>query len=163
MRHQKLDQDTLKYLLEYFPDSGVFVWCHGGGPRYRGKIAGSVSKRGYEVIRVLGKIYYAHRLAWLYVYGEWPDGIIDHIDRDPLNNRIQNLRVATAAENTMNSKLRSTNKSGVRGVYYEKQTRKWRAAIKISGQSIKLGRYEELEDAAEARRTAEKKYGIITP
>lgn len=102
----------------------------------------------------------AHRLAWLYVTGVWPEHQIDHIDGDGLNNRWDNLREVTNQENQQNRKRMSRNTSGVIGVSFDKGMQKWSARIKAAGKYQYLGCYDKLEDAAKARKDAEEKYGF---
>src|SRR5690554_1763211 len=111
-----ITQSDLHEVLNYCPDTGVLTWKKQLAPRGRiGSIAGCAEKKGRSAgrvsIRIHGKLYLAHRLAWFYVHGEWPE-LIDHIDGDPSNNRLSNLRRATKAQNGWNSGPRSHNTSG---------------------------------------------------
>lgn len=124
---------------------------------------GRPATNGYLQIEVAGKRYMAHRLAWLYVYGEWPSGQIDHINQDRLDNRISNLRVVTNKQNGENVKQFKHNKSGRTGVYWVHGRQKWGASIKQHGKSIMLGEYECLIDAVAARVRAEKTYFTHAP
>ena len=103
-----LTQERLKELVTYDLETGEFRWRDDletrAGPRMNGKRAGSVDWAGYAKIKLDGDLYYSHRLAWLYVYGEWPELGIDHIDRDRANNAIANLRQATPAQNSARKK-----------------------------------------------------------
>lgn len=101
--------------------------------------------------------YLAHRLAWFYVYGVWPDPICDHRNQNRADNRLENLRQATSSQNLINSKMWSNNTSGVKGVSLS-QRGKWVAEIRVMKKKVCLGTYENIEDAAAARRTAELKY-----
>lgn len=99
------------------------------------------------------KIYQAHRLAWLLHYGEWPKGVVDHKDGDPGNNRIENLRDCTHAQNIANQRRRTDNKSGVKGVYWDASRKKWHAQIVKevgTSKSRSLGRFNTIEEAAAA-------------
>lgn len=127
----------------------------------RGTVTGNTNVHGYTVLHVDGTIYYAHRLAWLYVYGYFPENLIDHIDQNKGNNRISNLRETNKFCNAINSGSLITNTSGVKGVYWDKQTQKWRAAIVVNNKTINLGRYKEKLHAAAARYEAEIKYGFV--
>lgn len=98
-----------------------------------------------------------HRLIMEHHFGD-SNLIIDHIDRDPLNNRKSNLRFCTYQENTFNKSKQKNCKSGVRGVYWDKSRSKWAAQIQINLKIIPLGRFEKFEDAVKARKEAEKKY-----
>ena len=128
--------------LDYNPLTGIFTWRVKVNSRAKaGAVAGSQS-RGYWVIRVAGKLHGAHRLAWFFVYGEWPKQI-DHINGIQSDNRIANLRLATNAQNAQNSRCR--NRAGFKGVSPKKG--KWRATIKHDGRSIQIGTFASPEEA----------------
>jgi hypothetical protein len=146
MTEKILTQDRLRSLLDYDPETGVFT-------RPNGKAAGTVRPDGYKKITLGGVQYYAHRLAWLYVHGVSPD-VIDHIDRNPSNNAIHNLRSVTHAENMQNASPRCDNTSGHRGVIYFKRTRRWRANICLAGKNHSLGYYATAGEAREAYQKA---------
>jgi hypothetical protein len=95
-------------------------------------------------------LYRAHRLAWLYVHGEWPRKLIDHIDGDGLNNRIANLRLASAAENIINRVAQSNNASGIKGVSWHKASQKYQAVIHKDRRQIYLGLFATAEEASAA-------------
>ena len=99
-----------------------------------GDIAGCVEVRGYKVIKILGRKYKAHRLIFLYHNGYIPK-FIDHIDGNRINNRIENLRVATREQNNQNAKFRKDNTSGIKGVSWNKRTKKWIAQCSVNGVS----------------------------
>ncbi|MES2627266.1 MAG: HNH endonuclease signature motif containing protein [Pseudomonadota bacterium] len=164
---QSLDAGYIRAILSYDPETGIFTWLPMGGDsetarRWNGKtagnIAGTVGKRGYRAIGVAGEIFQAHRLAWLHVYGEWPGNHIDHIDRNPDNNAIANLRVASQSENSANRSLPSNNKSGAKGVHWNKKVGKWRAGIRVKRKMIHLGHFESVVDAALAYEAAAKEH-----
>jgi hypothetical protein len=145
-----LTQEILKYHLHYCPETGIFTWLVPAAHRMKpGDIAGWTHKRGYRDIRVLGKIYKVHRLAWLYIYGVWPTKGIDHINGITGDNRIQNLREANNAQNLHNSKLRKDNTSGYHGVSWSKSHNKWIAKISYRGKERYIGSYSNAEEAAE--------------
>lgn len=153
----QLTQDLLKSLLNYDPDTGVFTWLvQRRGTAKAGTTAGSINGCGYIHIRVNIKMYPAHRLAWLYVYGVWPSKGLDHINRVRTDNRIANLREATDGENKQNCSLHRNNSSGIKGV--GRNQGKWRARISVDDRQIYLGRYTTIEDAIAARKAAEVKY-----
>ncbi len=153
--------ETVRELLDYDPEIGFFTWKPRGIPkfdnRFAGRRAGAQSR--YEGIMINHKRYSAHRLAWFHYYGEWPDHI-DHIDGDGLNNRIANLRSVTNTVNSRNQRMHSTNTSGFNGVYLTKNGDRWWASIKVDGKQIGLGTFENIADAAEARKAADIKYGF---
>ena len=109
----------------------------------------------YRRIQLDGRKYKAHRLAWLYLFGEWPKGQIDHINRNSLDNRIANLRDVSQSENQHNRPEQANNTSGVKGVHWHKQKMRWQAAIRINGKLIHLGLFGTKEEAAYARFHAE--------
>ena len=149
--------DELRSLLHYDPETGIFRWAQ--APRRGvsiGSVAGSPDNNGYINIAYRGAKYKAHRLAWLCVNGKLPDSTIDHIDRDPSNNRISNLRLATQAQNNVNRQV--DNSFGLRGVAYQKHgKRKKRYVAQISykcqwtGQHVHkgLGYFMTAEEAHE--------------
>jgi hypothetical protein len=161
---RELTQERLRSLLSYNPDTGEFTWLVGGRRRRLGEIAGcpKVDRSGkvYIRIKIDGKNYYAHRLAWLYSYGAWPENQIDHLDQDSLNNRLINLRDVTNAENHKNQKIPKHNSSGVMGVYFHNKAQKWMAYIKVNGKLIYLGYFDMKDDAAMARKNAEVEYNF---
>ena len=123
-------------------------------------VAGWIDKpSGYRRIKINGVQYRMHRLVWLYHFGEWPSDEIDHINGDPLNNHIDNLRVVTNQENQKNAKRSNANTSGVTGVGFYTQTQKWRAEIKVDGKNKHLGYFDTFKEAVAARKSAENKYG----
>jgi hypothetical protein len=147
--------DELRALLDYDPETGVFTWRVKTNSRaMRGSNAGTVGHDGRVTIRIRNRRYRAHRLAWLYVHGEWPTQEIDHINGDPGDNRIANLRVATRAQNLSNRPRQCNNKSGHKGVYLDRRRGKWQAQMMICGKSKHLGSFDAIEDAAAAYRAA---------
>ena len=156
--------ERLRQVLNYDPATGVFTWRSDAGPltgKYRPQ-AGSVETfhagAKYVRIKIGGSRYLAHRLAWLYVYGEEPNGVIDHINGDGTDNRISNLRRATVCQNLQNVKTPITNKSGVKGVYFWSAGEKWRAQIRAFGKTHYLGQFDDFESAVNARKTAELRF-----
>ena len=156
----KLTQDLLKELLEYDPKTGRFFWRVSKGQRgVAGTEAGSLTHSGYVYIGLDRKQYFAHRLAWLYVHGYMPENDLDHIDRYPTNNRIENLREVSQVCNQRNCGNRKHNKSGVKGVYWYKRYGKWRAQIVVNQRCFGLGYYDDFTEAVCARLAAEQCLG----
>ena len=155
-----ITQDELKAVLSYNPESGVFVWIKHCGPNASiGSVAGCVKRDGYVAIGINRRLYAAHRLAWVYMYGEIPaERHIDHIDRDRRNNRIGNLRLANKSQNAMNMGMMSTNSSGVKGVCFDKNRGKFMAYIGVDNKQLYLGRFASLDEARDAYEAASKKY-----
>lgn len=170
--------EQLRQLLHYEPETGKFHWrersddssplrriSRNWNSRFAGKEAfTNVSKRGYHTGVIFCVRYYAHRVAWAMHYGEWPDKLIDHIDGNPLNNRISNLRCVPMQENARNAKLASgkvrQNKTGCPGIWWDEKRRKYQAAIHVNRRKIYLGRFEDLGEAIAARKAAEREIGF---
>jgi len=156
-----ITQEQLKEILHYNPETGIFTWRTKAAVRIKiGDVAGFVCDTRYIRIKIKGKPYVAHRLAWLYVYGVWPKEQIDHINHDRADNRIINLREVTHQENQKNQSMRKANTSGVCGVSWEKGVRKWRARITVKGIKISLGCFADKDAAIRARKSADAKYGF---
>mgnify|MGYP000972584377 CR=1 FL=1 len=146
-----LSVDKLRSLLSYDPKTGVFVWKISGSPKaLAGSVAGCRSGKYLRIV-IGGCQYPAHRLAWLYMQGEFPDGEIDHINGDCLDNRIENLRAVSHRENMRNSPLRSDNSHGVPGVYLNPRTGRWYAQSCHGGKNKHIGSFDSFEAAAAAR------------
>lgn len=143
-----LTQERLKELLEYDPETGVFVWkITRRGKAKAGARAGAINNNGYEHIWIDQIAYKSHRLAWLYVNGSWPARAIDHINRIKSDNRITNLREATKAQNGWNRGKNSNNTSGYPGVSWHKTVGKWSARIRIDSARKHLGYFDTPEEA----------------
>jgi hypothetical protein len=141
-------------VLSYDESTGIFKRKKDYGNIKAGSVAGGSHTRGYLVISIFNRKYFAHRLAWFFKHGVFPDGQIDHIDRNKLNNRIDNLRVVTNAENQHNQGIKSNNTSGFQGVTWSAQKKKWHARITIDGRQKHLGFFDSPEAAAEVYRIA---------
>lgn len=157
MAGQILTADYLRSILHYDPLTGVFTWA-APRPKIRvGDVAGGRDEKGYIRIRIDGKKYRAHRLAWLYVYGEWPPQEIDHKDTIKSNNWIGNLRPANKVQNGQNRKVaHSNNKSGFLGVHKDRYS--FVAEIRICGQQKYLGSFPTAEKAYAAYLDAKVKH-----
>jgi hypothetical protein len=137
----------LKEYLQYAPETGEFKWLKARAKRNKvGEVAGYCNGRGRWEIGIDGESYLAHRLAWYFVYGEWPDKQIDNIDGDIVNNAISNLRLATNSENKQNiKKAQKNNKSGFLGVFYSRG--RYVAQIALDGVQKYLGSFDTPEEA----------------
>lgn len=150
-----LTQSELKEILNYNETTGVFVWRRSAGRAKPNKPAGTDDGKGYTQISIDRKVYYAHRLAWFYVYGTFPTNEIDHKNGVRSDNPISNLREATHAENLMNLGMTKTNKSGYAGVSWSKKHQKWWAQIRISNKHSSLGFFDDIIEASNAYKQAD--------
>lgn len=151
----ELTAERLREVLNYDPDTGVFVWRkrEGDDPhtrmwntRFAGEVAGSIRKSdGYRVIRIDVRLYLAHRLVFLFMTGKWPIADVDHINMNKVDNRWCNLREATQSQNNANTRKRKNNTSGYKGASWHGSG--WRAQIHVSGKHICLGTFPSPEEA----------------
>ncbi len=150
-----LTQEELKSQLHYDPDTGIFTRLVSNNKKHKiGDIAGGINpSSGYYMIKVFGKRYSLHRLAWLYIYGYFPDLCIDHINRIRTDNRINNLRLSTNSENQQNRTICSNNKVGIKGVYKTKNYEKYVAQATLNGKHYYLGHFDSQHEAGEAYKS----------
>jgi hypothetical protein len=154
-----ITQKRLHELFEYREDGNLIRKINVSSNARKGDIIGTIHNRGYMTVLVDQKSYLVHRLIFLYYHGYLTEGLqIDHIDGNRQNNRIENLREVTGSQNNMNSKIRSNNTSGVKGVWWSKEKRKWRSMVKVNHKEIFLGYYTSLEEAAAVVKEAREKY-----
>lgn len=158
-----ITQKELKYYLTYDENTGNFYRNVSNNTRHLvGEIAGWLSKEGYKKLSLLGKTYSQHRLAWLYTYGEFPKQVIDHINGNPADNRIVNLRECTRNQNNYNCKLRKDSSSKIKNVKWNKFHKKWQVAIRVDKKEKHMGYFddEELAElvAIEARERYHKEF-----
>lgn len=166
----KISAENVRTLLDYDPETGKFIWRQrairpqkyfrrtdaGWNTRFAGKaVADRVHRHGHLQIGLFCKTYMAHIIAWMHYYGENPTEHIDHIDGNPANNRIRNLRLANQTQNMMNSKLRRDNTSGVKGVYWRNKEKKWAAQLTINKKVTPLGFFDHFEEAVVVRKVME--------
>lgn len=151
-----ITQAELKEWLSYNPETGHFTWIKPYKKRSVGKQAGNLNKRlGYVQIRLHKKLYYAHRLAWLYMTGEWPKDEVDHRMGNRADNRWSELRAATHAQNGSNLSTSGRGKNKYKGVHVA-QGKYIQARIMKHGKFHYLGTFQTEEEAAEAYRKAAK-------
>lgn len=144
----ELTQLELKKVLDYNPNTGIFVWRLTRSPMAKAKdVAGTAQSKGYWQIMYNYRRYLAHRLAFLYMTGSIPT-VVDHRDQNKLNNRWENLRPAAGSKNQHNVGLRSNNSTGFKGVSYHKGSGKFQAKIGHKGKRIFIGRFDTAEAAA---------------
>lgn len=154
-----LTRKRLIEVLRYDKDRGLFFWKIAIGRRRKGSKAGHLNLRGYIEIRIDGKKYQAHRLAWFYVKGKWPKDQIDHANGKRRDNRFSNLREATQAQNSQNEHfLRANNTSGIQNVFWVKARQRWLVRIVLAGKRIYVGHFEDIDSAAEASRKAKMRF-----
>lgn len=178
MRNKTLDVAMLRKLISYDPASGTLYWLPRPAEMFAGTGALQISRaagwnarfagtpalnadngRGYRKGTILWTRVFAHRAAWAIYHGQWPASEIDHIDGNPSNNAITNLRAVTHKENGRNTKKPSHNKSGVVGVHWSVGRRKWIAQIGARNNHKFLGHFDRREDAIAARAAAELSLG----
>lgn len=152
-----LTKEVVESLLDYDPDTGVFKWKIDAKTNNPGCVAGGPKINGIR-IGIFGKRYLAHRLAWLITYGKWPDGILDHKNGNPFDNRISNIREATYQQNMFNKSPGRNNTTGVAGVYFNRKRGKWVAQIRINGKPTYLGGFDSIQEASAVHKEASIKY-----
>lgn len=155
-------RDRLHELFHYDSESGELSRKIRVSNAHPGTAAGTVNSCGYRIVRVDGKMIGAHRIAWIMLHDKIPDGMeIDHIDCNPLNNRICNLRLASRLQNTTNRKMHKNNASGFKGVcmdLHRSKANPWRARIIVNKKTINLGMFPSPEEAHEAYKKAAVKH-----
>lgn len=168
------DPELLRKLLRYEPETGKLFWRERPremfsdercgktwNTRYAGKESFTAnSSDGYRSGSVLSKPYLAHRIIWAIVHDEWPPEQIDHINGNRMDNRIENLRAVSHAENAKNQRPTRNNAAGVMGVQWAKREKAWRARIWTDGANKHLGYFGCIGAAAMARCIAERKHGF---
>ena len=168
--------DTLRQLLRYVPETGKLFWRERpreffstdmqhmlwNTARAHKPALTAMNGHGYLHGKFFGKMILAHRAAWVIYHGEWPNGQLDHINRNRADNRIANLRSVTSSENAQNRDVSGRNSSGVVGVGFCQKDRKWRAYVSVEGRMKHLGSFDSRDAAAQARKLAEARYGYVT-
>ncbi len=161
-----ITQEYLRERLHYDKDTGIFTWTDSklNANRARGKKAGCIYKNGYRYLDLTVNkkpyTYTAHRLAWFYIYGEFPKMMLDHINHNKLDNRISNLREVTHKENQRNKRVNIRNTSGHTGVSFDKTCQKYKAQVTVDGKNKHFGYFQNVEDAAKAAKEAREHYGF---
>ncbi len=160
-KEEFISLDRLREVLVFDYDKGVFIWKKSTGRRNKlGNKAGWVdTSTGYENIKIDGKKYKSHTLAWFYCFEEIVKNL-DHINHNKLDNRISNLRFVSHIENCKNKQLSKNNSSGVCGVSFHSKNKRWVSFIKVDGKHIHLGSFENKDEAINCRKNAEIKYNF---
>lgn len=150
-----MNQDLLHELFEY--RDGELYWKINKGRARIGMLASNKRPDGYARVGIDGKRYFAHRLIFLMQHGYLPE-FIDHIDGNPSNNQLDNLRAATHQQNLYNTKLSTRNNSGTKGIHWHKLSKKWRVILSIGGKKQHIGLFEDKELADLVSIEARDKY-----
>ena len=146
-----ITQEQLKDLVHYDPLTGIFTHLKNHkGPARAGSVAGTIGNWGYRHIKLNGKRYTAHRLAWLYMTGEWPSKLLDHVNRMRDDNRWANLRLADFSQNAWNSRMPDRNTSGHKGVYWDPRYKAWLCQFNYKKERQYVGRFRDFQEAVEA-------------
>lgn len=159
MRKRTVTHSRLVELLAYEAETGLFRWRLTRRGSKEGSVAGCISADGYTRISIDCRNYTAHRLAWMYEQGDFPNaGLqIDHINGNRSDNRKENLRLVTNSENQQNRHKKSSwATSKTLGVHWDKRRNSWQAMITLNKKTMFLGRFKSEQDAIKARKDAEK-------
>jgi hypothetical protein len=155
--------EQLRHLISYDPSTGVCRWlpreettCYlkTWNRRFAGHVVGNPDKDGYFQVGISGTYYRIHRLVWLYVYGEWPSEHLDHINGDPSDNRIKNIRKATPKQNSWNRVREKLSASGRVGVFLTRNGKRYRARPWVDGRLVNAGTYDTIDEASAAYDSA---------
>jgi hypothetical protein len=152
-----LDLNHVKQFVKYIPETGEFVRLQ------TNRTTGKINRDGYIEVQIHKKRFLAHRLAWLWVHGEWPVQNIDHANRTKTDNRIENLRYLTPSQQNQNTNLSSLNVSGYRGVSWDSTVKRWRARIRVNNKKYSLGYFDDPLDAYQAYLKAVPLYHTHNP
>lgn len=130
MSKESLSHDFLLSLYSYDPQTGLFTLRINRGKHRMGQVAKTLNAHGYVIVGICRQHYLAHRLAWFYMHGVWPEAEIDHINHDRKDNRWSNLRASDRSQNNRNSRTRSDNRCGFRGIHVQTGSDRWKAVIR---------------------------------
>lgn len=151
-------QADLQEAFEYDPFSGIVKRKIGRSNMIKNSIVGCVNKSGYKIVTFNSKSYRLHRLIWIYVFGHIPENFyIDHINGNKIDNRLENLRLATNSQNQQNRPAPKNSTSGYRGITWHKQAKKWMARICCNKKRITIGFFDTAEQAYAAYKIEVKK------
>ena len=171
---ENITPEYLRQIIDYDPETGEMTWLprtaemFGGcapeqcadwfNKNMAGKIAGGVGPRGYRMLEISGKNFRAARVAWAIAHGRWPSDQIDHINCIRSDDRLSNLREATAHQNARNKSASVRNATGVKGVHFERSKNKFMAQVRANGEYVFRRRFKTLEEAAAAYAEAARQY-----
>lgn len=164
--NQDISIERLRTMLSYDAKDGSLRWAERrSATAAKGSLAGFINHKGYRMVGIDGKQYRAHRIILAMAAGQWPsdDLVVDHIDGNRDNNRIENLRLCTHSENQHNRDIPSNNSTGLLGVSYDKADRNWRASICVGRKRSRIGNYATPEEAHQAYLDAKAKLHPIQP
>lgn len=151
-RELALDLADVRARLSYDAETGKLVWLRAFHSSRVGKEAGFPNRFGYLIVGLHRSTFFAHRLAWFIHYGRWPSIEIDHIDRNPLNNMLANLRECTKRQNLANRAVFKRSATGLKGVCFAKKCGRFQTQIRVNGKMKWLGYYDTAQEAAEVYR-----------
>ncbi|EJK6151450.1 HNH endonuclease [Salmonella enterica] len=140
----------IRDLIDYNPENGVLTAKVNFSGRQAGSVIGSQTWQGYYAFSLFGKKCFAHRLAWLLHYGEWPSQPIDHINGIKTDNSIRNLRLCSLSQNQFNKPTQKNNTTGVKGVYWNKRDKRYVASVQFNGKKYSAGHHKDIDSAKEA-------------
>ncbi len=172
MKHHHPEVSYLHECFIYDEVAGVLTWrsrplthfkslrsCAAWNARFAGKPAGGLNK-GYVRVEINGKPVGCHSIIWAMSYGDYPDGLIDHVNGNRSDNRLTNLRVTDYVGNAKNQRTPKNNTSGAIGVHWNEQIGKWMSSIRVSNKLLHLGCFQDIDEAITVRKRAEVIYGF---
>ncbi|WP_239006796.1 HNH endonuclease [Enterobacter hormaechei] len=149
-KHLLMSVGDIRDLIDYNPETGVLTAKANFSGRQAGSVIGSQTWQGYYAFSLFGKKCFAHRLAWLLHYGEWPSQPIDHINGIKTDNSIRNLRICSLSQNQFNKPTQKNNTTGVKGVYWNKRDKRYVASVQFNGKKYSAGHHKDIDSAKEA-------------
>ncbi|HDV9097234.1 TPA: HNH endonuclease [Enterobacter kobei] len=148
-KHLLMSVGDIRDLIDYNAETGVLTAKVNFSGRQAGSVIGSQTWQGYYAFSLFGKKCFAHRLAWLLHYGEWPSQPIDHINGIKTDNSIRNLRLCSLSQNQFNKPTQKNNTTGVKGVYWNKRDKRYVASVQFNGKKYSAGHHKDIESAKE--------------